>query len=327
MITITGAAGHLGNVLIRALTKEKEKLRAIVFPGENYASLKDLDIEIYFCDIRDKKSLNLALEKATIVYHLASLISIGKTSKEELIKTNYEGTQNVLDACIKNKVKKLIYTSSIHAFEAFKMGTITEECRIAPSLALGNYGCTKAMATNLVSEYVKKGALDARIACPTGIIGPYDYKDSEMGHLIKMYLEKKLPIVINGSYDFVDVRDVATGLTLLAERGTPGEIYLFPGNNINIKDFFKLLSNITGYNKIPWLLPNFLIKPALVVMKNYYAFSKEKPLFTEEAVKILNSNSTVSGEKAKRELGYSVRSLRETLEATVLWIKKQYGIK
>lgn len=327
MITIIGAAGHLGNVLTRVLAKKNEKIRVLVFPSENYDHLKLLPVEIVYCDIRNRSALDAALKDSTTVYHLASIISIGKTSKEDLVATNYEGTRNVLDACIKNKVKKLIYVSSIHAFEDFRGGTITESCRIDPALALGDYGCTKAMATKLVLQYSKKGNLDVRVACPTGIIGPYDFKASEMGHIIKMYLEKQLPLAINGSYDFVDVRDVANGLLLIEEKGSSGEVYLLPGKSVELKAFFKSLAAITGYNRVPKMLPDFLIKPALLIMHNYYKLSKELPLFTKEAVKILHSNSDISGAKAIKELGYKARKLDETLEATVAWTKKQYNIK
>ena len=326
MITIIGAAGHLGNVLTRTLTEKKEKIRALVFPSENYEYLKPLPIEIVPCDIRNKSDLDLAIKNSATVYHLASIISIGKTSKEKLIETNYEGTRNVLDACVKNKVKKLIYASSIHAFEDFRGGPITEACKIDPVLALGDYGYTKAMATNLVLQYSKKGNLDIRIACPTGIIGPYDFKDSEMGHIIKMYLEKKLPLAINGNYDFVDVRDVVNGLISIEEKGSSGEVYLLPGKNIALKDFFLLLSTLTGYGKVPKMLPTSLIKPALLIMNYYYKLSEEMPLFTAESVKILHSNANVSGEKATKELGYKVRTLNETLKDTVVWLKKQYNI-
>jgi dihydroflavonol-4-reductase len=183
------------------------------------------------------------------------------------------------------------------------------------------------MATNLVLQYARKSNLDIRVACPTGIIGPYDFKDSEMGHIIKMYLEKKLPLAINGSYDFVDVRDVVNGLLLIEEKGSSGEVYLLPGKNIELAAFFKLLATITSYNQVPRMLPNFLIKPALLIMNNYYKLSKEIPLFTRESVKILNSNSNVSGEKAIKELGYKVRPLNETLKDTTVWLKKQYHLK
>lgn len=149
MITIIGAAGHLGNVLTSLLVKN-EKLRVLVFPSENYDHLKPLPLEIVPCDIRNRNALDLALKNSDTVYHLASIISIGKTSKEKLVETNYEGTRNVLDACVKNKVKKLIYVSSIHAFEDFRGGPITEACNLDPALALGDYGCTKAMASELL---------------------------------------------------------------------------------------------------------------------------------------------------------------------------------
>lgn len=179
----------------------------------------------------------------------------------------------------------------------------------------------------MVLQYLKKGNLDVRVACPTGIIGPYDFKDSEMGHLIKMYLEKKLPLAINGSYDFVDVRDVANGLLLIEEKGSSGEVYLLPGKSIELKTFFKSLATITGYNRVPKILPDFLIKPALLIMHNYYKLSKEMPLFTKEAVKILNSNSNISGAKAIKELGYNTRALNDTLKDTIFWIKDQYHIE
>jgi nucleoside-diphosphate-sugar epimerase len=98
MIAIIGAVGHLGNVLTHILAERKEKIRVLVFPSENYDYLKPFPIDIVPCDIRDRSALDLALKNSDTVYHFANIISIGKTSKEALLATNYEDTRNVLNA-------------------------------------------------------------------------------------------------------------------------------------------------------------------------------------------------------------------------------------
>jgi dihydroflavonol-4-reductase len=326
MIVVTGATGHIGNTLIRKLITRKEKVRAVVMPGEDITPLKGLEIEIIQGDVRDSGSLKQAFEGANLVYHLAGVISILPGNKNLLTGVNVIGTQNVVEACLKSGVKRLIYTSSIHAVKESPQGTcIDESCPYDPASVLGDYAKSKAQATLEVKKGIQRG-LDAVIVCPTGVIGPYDYKISEMGNLFQRFLKKKMKICVSGAYDFVDVRDVAEGHILAGLKGRTDEGYILSGERISIPKLFSLLENITGIKAPGFQVPSWLARTAGILATPYYLLSKTKPLFTAYSIDVLNSNSLVSSEKARRELGFSARSIRDSVIDTITWFTEAHAV-
>jgi len=186
---------------------------------------------------------------------------------------------------------------------------------------LGEYAKCKAQATLEVLKGVEQG-LNAVVVCPTGVIGPYDYKISEMGQLIINASKGKLRAYIEGAYDFVDVRDIATGLILASEKGRSGESYILSGERITISDLLLILEEITGVKAPSFKVPAWLARTLGTITTPYYRLTKTKPLFTAYSVDVLESNSQISSEKAHYELGYSSRYIRESVADAVSWFKE-----
>jgi dihydroflavonol-4-reductase len=321
MVVVTGATGHIGNVLVRELISRKDNIKAVVPLGEDTTSIKDLDLEIIRGDVRDIDFLVQTLMGADIVYHLAGIISIVPGKRWLLQEVNVKGTRNVIEACLKSRVKRLVYVSSIHAIKEPPHGTIiTESQPFDPSSVLGDYAKSKAQATLDVLEGVRNG-LDAVIVCPTGVTGPYDYRVSDMGQLVLNFIRNKMKACINGAYDFVDVRDVAKGIILAAERGTSGESYILSGERISVRNLFSILETITGIRAPRFEVPCQLARVVGVLATPFYILRKSKPLITKDSIDVLASNSFISSEKAKRELGYSARPIHESLVDSVAWFK------
>jgi dihydroflavonol-4-reductase len=321
MVVVTGATGHIGNVLVRELISRKEKVRAIVPSDEDITSISDLDLEIIRGDVRDVESLILAMQGADIVFHLAGIISILPGKRWLLQEVNVKGTQNIIEASLKSRVNRLVYVSSIHAIKEAPHGTvITEAQPFDPSAVLGDYAKTKAEATLKVLDAVKKG-LDVVVVCPTGVIGPYDYRVSDMGQLILDYTRNKMKACIEGAYDFVDVRDVARGIILAADKGKSGESYILSGERVTVRDMFSFLEKITGIRAPKFEVPSSLARLFGILATPFYLLSKTKPLITKDSIDVLASNSLISSEKAKRELGYSSRPIWESLVDSVAWFK------
>lgn len=120
MILVTGATGHIGNVLIRKLLKRKERVRAMVLPQEDRTALKGLDVDIVEGDVLDIKSLRQAMQGVDRVFHLAGMISIMPGEDPFVRMVNLTGTRNVVEVAKEMHVRRLIYTSSIHAIGAWK---------------------------------------------------------------------------------------------------------------------------------------------------------------------------------------------------------------
>lgn len=321
MMVVTGATGHIGNVLVRELLKKGHKVRALLPKFEDPAPLAGLEVEIVPGDIRDRASLRAAFSGVEVVFHLAGIISIeGQTKAVQ--EVNVRGTQNVVEACIEAKVRRLVYTSTVHAFVEPRDGSpIDEQTPINPEGVEGAYGKSKAEATLAVLGAIERG-LDAVVVCPAGVMGPYDYKISEMGLLILDYLRGRLKMYIDGGYDFVDVRDVAEGMIRAYERGGRGEIYILTGRMITIPEIMEILERETGIKPPYFKAPLWLAKIGAVFSPLYYRAMKIRPRFTTYSIKVLQTKNPILGQKARRELGFSPRPLEQSIVDSIEWFKK-----
>ena len=176
-----------------------------------------------------------AFEGAEVVFHLAGIIEIGSGNKRKVHEVNVNGSKNVVEACKIAHVKKLVYTSSVHAIPE-KQGIITETKEFDPKLVKGTYAKSKAEATNYILNSNSK-ELEVIIAHPSGVIGPYEYIKSNMGQLIIDCANGRMKASIKGGYNFVDVRDVANGIILALEKGKPGECYILARTKYYYKRF------------------------------------------------------------------------------------------
>jgi dihydroflavonol-4-reductase len=310
-------------VLVRELLSKHEKVRVLIPPSEDTSPLEGLRVERFDGDVRDLESLVQAFTGAEVVYHLAGVISILPGKRQVLNQVNVVGTRNVAEACFAARVTRLVYTSSIHAIEEPPPGTVIDErWPYDPEKVLGDYAKSKARGTREVLKAATRG-LDAVIVCPTGVIGPYDFRLSEMGQLMVAFAKGNLTAYMDGAYDFVDVRDVARGLMLARERWRCGESYILSGSQITVRELLLMLEDVTGARSPSLRVPGWLARAAGRLAPVYYRLTGAKPLFTSYSVDVLASNSLVSSEKARRDLGYSSRPVRESVVDAIQWFKEQ----
>jgi dihydroflavonol-4-reductase len=284
--------------------------------------LKDLSIEKSKGNLLDPDSLEKAFKNAETVYHLAGKISLIPSENEIVQKVNYNGTVNVIEACKKCNVKKLVYMSSVHALKEPPKGFIIDESYpFDPDNNRGQYDKSKAMASVKVLQSVTKG-FKAVVVCPSGIIGPYDSLISFMGKTIIDFVNGKIKFLIDGAYDFVDVRDVVDGTVLAADIGLTGEKYILSGQRITITEIMEILSSLSRF-KIPKLkIPGWIANAVSSLATVYYELFKIKPVFTKYSFNTLQRNSMFSHIKASRELGYNPRLIKESILDSVTWFRK-----
>lgn len=320
MNLVTGATGHIGNVLVRELLDSGEDVRVMVLPGDDLTPLQGLEIEIREGNILDIDSIKRSMQGVDVVYHLAGVISILPGDGELLQRVNVEGTRNMLSAARACKVKRFVYTSSIHALTRLPHGElIQEDAAFNPDHAVGDYDRSKARASIEVLRACRDG-LDCVIVCPTGVIGPYDYKESEMGSLISNAIRKNTAYSVDGAYDFVDVRDVAHGAVLAGKYGRCGETYILSGEWIRIRDILCFVKETSGRRGSLIQVPIWLARSVAKVMPVIYRWTKTKPQFTPYSIETVLSNAVVSHSKATQELGYHPRAIKDSLTDTILWL-------
>ena len=324
MIVVTGATGHVGNVLIRELMARGQVVRALVLPNDDLRPLTGLDVEIIYGDVTDIASLESAFTGVDIVFHLAGIVTIMPGMAKVLERVNVGGVRNVAAACRATGVRRLVYTSSVHAIAEPPQGTVIDESQpFDPDRALGDYARSKARATLLLLDEVHKGGLDAVVCCPTGIIGPWDYGISNIGQLILDFASGHLKSYVSGAYDFVDVRDVARGLILAAEKGQKGRHYIFSGAQVQVPELMKELEKDIGYPAPTYKIPAAIARVAGVLASAYYRLLRRRPVFTAYSIDVLRSNSQVSSARAREELGFTSRPWQESIRDHVEWFRAE----
>jgi len=321
---VTGASGHIGNNLCRELLKEGYKVKALV--REDVDALQNFDVEFVKGDISNKESLQKLTKDADVVFHLAAIISITGNSKDILTKINIEGTKNIIEASLKQNVKRFIHFSSVHAISQYPLNKpLTENNSLVGKDAYA-YDRSKAGAEKVVLEACKNG-LNAVILNPTSVIGINDYKPSLLGQAFLKIAKGKLPALIPGGFDWVDVRDVVKAAITAINKGEKGERYLLPGYWRSLEDLATEINLHTG-KKNPIKFPLFVAKIGVPFISLYSKIFKKEPLYTFESLNILNqSNKNISNKKAKEELNYNPRKFEETIEDTYKWFVKQNLIK
>jgi dihydroflavonol-4-reductase len=141
--------------------------------------------------------------------------------------------------------------------------------------------------------------------------------------LLRHYTSGYLKSFVRGAYDFVDVRDVANGLILAAERGQTGRHYIFSGTQVRIPELMKELERNIGYPAPTFEIPALIARIAGVLASVYYRLIRRRPVFTAYSIDVLSSNSQVSSRQAREELGFATRPWQESIRDHVEWFRKE----
>ena len=324
---ITGANGFLGNNIIRILEKDADnEIRAFVLKDDSIKSLENLNCKIYYGDVTNKESLSSIFEntngKEVFVIHCAAIVYIKSKYNPLIYNVNVNGTKNIVDKVLESKAK-LVYISSVHAIpEKPNNDLITEVTNFNPDDVYGLYAKTKAEAAKYVMDAIKNKNLNACIIHPSGIIGPNDFGNSHLTQLIKVVSNGKLFACVKGGYDFVDVRDVAKGVTNACKNGIKGECYILSNRYITIKELCDLICDLQKRKRIKIILPISIAKLIAPLFELYYNLKKETPLFTKYSLYTLSSNANFSNKKARQYLDFKNRSIEDTIKDTIEWINK-----
>jgi dihydroflavonol-4-reductase len=318
-VIVTGAAGLVGGNLVRALFARGRPVRALVHRDRR--ALEGLDVEIVEGDVRDPASLRRAFERAETVYHVAAYISLSMRDWPLLESVNVLGTRNVVEACLHCGVRRLIHFSSIHALVQEPLDVPVDESRSLVEIESRHYppyDRSKAAGEKEVQRGMERG-LDAVIVNPTGMIGPYDFRPSHFGQVLLALGQGRLPALVTGGFDWVDVRDVVAGAMQAEERAPAGARYLLSGHWASLRELAGLVAEVTGAPVPRLVFPMWMARVGVPFGTHFTRLDGEHPLYTSVSLRALRSNRRVSHQRATRDLDYRPRPLRETLADTFRW--------
>ncbi|OGO19038.1 MAG: hypothetical protein A2Z15_06860 [Chloroflexi bacterium RBG_16_50_11] len=319
-VAVTGATGHIGANLVRALIDKGSPPRCLVHV--NCRAIDGLNVEKVQSDVRDLDSLCRAFQGVDAVYHLAASISLSMTDWSQLEEINVNGTRNVVEACLRTGVRRLVHFSSIHALVQEPLSIPVDESRpLVASQRCPPYDRSKAAAEREVRKGIEKG-LNAVIIYPTAVFGPHDYQPSFFGEALLAMARRKLPALVTGGFDWVDVRDVVAGAMQAETKAPAGARYLLSGHWVSMCDIAAMIQEITGVSTGRPVCPLWLAHIGAPFIQGMSRLNGKRPLYTSVSLKALKSNRNISHERATRELGYQPRPFRETLADTLRWFEE-----
>lgn len=321
LTAVTGASGHLGANLVRALIARKWQVRALI--RNDTRALDGLDIEFVTGDVLDGESLRQAFTGADVVFHLAGRISIVSWDRNEVEAVNITGVKNVVEACKSTGVKRLMHTSSFHANQQEPIDEPLDELRPLHDGNYPPYDHSKAEGEKIVRAAIGQG-LNAVIINPGGMLGPNDFKPSHFGSILVSIARGKLPALVDAGLNWVDNRDVAEGMITACERAEAGAKYILSGHWVTLKYIAEYIAEITGLKPPRMVLPMWLAKVGAPIAMLLDRARGAPPLFTLISLKELESNPLIIHEKASQELGYQPRPLKQSIAETIDWFRS-YG--
>ena len=320
VVAVTGGTGHIGGNLTRGLLAQRRPVRLLVHSAT--AAVDGLDVERVAGDVLNPSSLDRAFDGAEVVYHVAGRISVFRDAAL-VHQVNVIGTRNVVEACLRAKVKRLVHVSSVHAFAQAPFDQpITETRPLVDDKRALPYDRSKAEGEREVQAGIAKG-LDAVIINPSGVIGPYDFGPSRMGDVLIRLAQGRMPALMRAGYDFVDVRDVVAGALAAETKGRTGQHYLLSGGFVMLPAMAAMAAEITGRPAPRFASPIWLSRVGAPFLTLWALLTKTQPLFTQESISILAGNGQYLHDLASREFGYAPRPLRETLADTYAWFQSE----
>ena len=316
---VTGATGFLGSHVARALAGRGEDVRVLVRPSSDLRAIEGLEAERYLGDLRDRASLDRALQGVQCVFHVAADYRLWARNPREIYESNVTGTQNLLDAARQAGVGKFVYTSTVATIAVPREGHLPNEgTQSSVGEMIGHYKRSKFEAERCALRAAEEG-FPVVIVNPTTPVGPGDWKPTPTGKIIVDFLNGRMPGYVDTGLNFVPVEDCARGHLLAAERGRVGERYILGGRNLTLKQMLDILSSASGRPAPRWKIPYALAYAAACVDSGVSRLLGREPQIPLEGVRMARHKMFVDASKAGRELGFAPGPLEAAFERAVAW--------
>jgi len=322
LVFITGATGFVGSHVARAVAEQGADLRLLVRASSDLRNIEGLKAERVTGDLRDPASLENAMAGCEVVFHVAADYRLWVRDPDEMYRANVEGTRAVLEAARKNRVRRVVYTSSVATMGFRSSGHPADEnSPVSLEYMIGPYKRSKFMAEQVAAEAARSG-LDVVVVNPSTPVGERDIKPTPTGRIVVDFLKKKFPAYVDTGLNLVDVKECARGHVAALEKGRSGERYILGGQNLTLKQILDKLGAITGLPspkvKVPYVMA---LATGVVDEVVTGRLLGREPRVTIDAVRMGRKKMFVSSAKAENELGWKPVPVDGALRRAVEWFQ------
>ncbi len=318
---VTGATGLIGAHLVCELLSHGYDVRAMVRAAGRRDALAGIPATVVIADIlRADDDLDAACADCDVVFHTAAHFAYTGFSVTELHDTAVTGTDNILQACFRQGVSRVIVTSSSVVFGHRNLAaSIDEFAGVQNDADEPPYVAAKIAQHRRVLDVGARLRLDVRLACPTMTLGPASARLGPSNGLIAAYLADPFGCTFPGGCNLVAARDVAIGHRLIAELGTPGESYLLGSQNLTWRQIHTMIAELAGVAPPRMRLNHTLTFFAAAADELLAAMSGRTPLSTREQASMVGRYYWYTHAKAAA-LGYSPIPAYKALVETISWL-------
>jgi dihydroflavonol-4-reductase len=320
---LTGATGFVGSHVARALAEQGADLRLLVRANSNTKNIDDVKADLFTGDLRDPASLEKGIAGCEVVFHVAADYRLWVRDPEEMYRANVEGTRAILEAARKNRVRRVVYTSSVATMGFTSNGQPADEnSPVSLDKMIGPYKRSKFMAEQVAIESARTGQ-DVVIVNPSTPVGERDIKPTPTGRIVVDFLKKKFPAYVDTGLNLVDVKECAWGHIAALEKGRSGECYILGGENLTLKQILDKLAAITGLPSPKIRVPYVLALATGIVDEVVTGRIRgREPRATIDAVRMGRKKMFVSSGKAERELGWKRVPVDDALRRAADWFRE-----
>ncbi|MCB9558039.1 MAG: NAD-dependent epimerase/dehydratase family protein [Deltaproteobacteria bacterium] len=321
-ILLSGASGHLGANLLRALLERGHRVRVLCHPDHDRSAIEGLDVERVEGDLRAPQTLRGIADDCDSCFHVAAKVSTidgSAADRREIFETNVLGTRHILALARKAGVKRTVVTGSFSAvgYDIDEPSRPADEkMQFYPFERTMPYERSKVLVEHEVLAAVARGQ-DAVIATSCAIIGGHDYLPSRMGRTLCDYANGKLRAYIApGGFEFVTATDIVAGHLLAMERGARGEKYIIASQYCTLDDIMDHFEAVTGIERpalrMPaWLMAAFANTASPLLTRFAPNFNQR---LTPGAIRLLRLCRHADTAKARNELGFVPTSIRQAIQ-------------
>jgi dihydroflavonol-4-reductase len=322
LVFVTGATGFVGSHVAQVLAEQGADLRLLVRSSSNPRNIQGLKAERVVGDLRDPTSLEKVMAGCDVLFHVAADYRLWIRDPEQMYRANVDGTRAILQAARNNRVRRVVYTSSVATMGFTSDGQSADEnSPVSLDSMIGHYKRSKFMAEEVALKAGKSG-MDVVVVNPTTPVGEQDIKPTPTGRIIVDFLKKKFPAYVDTGLNLVDVKECARGHVAALERGRSGERYILGGENLTLKQILDKLAAITGLPSPKVKLPYAVaLASGLVDTVVTGLLLGREPRVTLDAVRMGRKKMFVSSAKAGRELGWKTVPVEGALRRAVEWFQ------
>jgi len=320
---VTGGAGFIGRALVTELLKRGDEVRVfdIAEPLSEWGGL----VEHVRASITDSGAVRAAMRDVDRLYHLAAIPDLWLPDKRRFREVNTAGTKHVLDAAGEAGVRRIVHTSTESIIRGVSgQEGVADECAEADLEDMPGPYCRSKYLAEQAAFGAAAAGLPVVIVNPTLPIGPGDERLTPPMRMLLGYVNGEYPAYLESTFNMIDVRDVAHGHVLAAERGQVGRRYILGGQNLTLGELLDMLHELTGL-PMPRRRVPYPVAYATAVVSELVAdhVTHRPPAAPLTGVRLARRAMTFDNRRARQELGLRVTPLRKALTDTVRWFEER----